>query len=294
MKKRVFWLVILLLLGYIVLKKIPDDASNSGGHMGTSIEKSEVEHQSIQITKDQIYQGDLILVNKENPVQEAGIKNDVIRLSKNEELVQGYSLLDHRIEVSESVAKVFLEMVEAAQRDNVSHFILNSAFRGREEQEKLYEEMGPEYANPSGYSEHNVGSALDIGSTQMKMEHAPEGKWLEDNSWKYGFILRYPKDKIDITGTAYEPWHFRYVGLPHSAIMKQNNFSLEEYLDYLKDKGSISATNDGKIYEINYYPADQEMTIKVPITSNYEISGDNMGGVIVTSYVNKEKKERNL
>ncbi|MGF9908849.1 M15 family metallopeptidase [Brevibacillus porteri] len=291
MKKRVFWLVILLLLGYIVFKKIPDDASNSGGHMGTSIERAEVEHQSIQITKDQIYQGDLILVNKENPVHEAGIKNDVIRLSQNEELVQGYRLLDHRIEVSESVAKVFLEMVEAAQRDNVSHFILNSGYRGMAEQEKLYEEMGPEYAMPSGYSEHNVGSALDIGSTQMKMEHAPEGKWLEDNSWKYGFILRYPKDKIAITGTAYEPWHFRYVGLPHSAIMKENNFSLEEYLDYLKDKRSISVTNDGKIYEINYYPADQEMTIKVPITSNYEISGDNMGGVIVTSYVDKDQEE---
>jgi zinc D-Ala-D-Ala carboxypeptidase len=291
MKKRVFWLVILLLFGYIVFQKIADGPHDVGGHMETLREATGMEYQSLQIAKDQIYQGDLLLVNKDYPVHEAGVKSDVVRLSEHEELLQGYTLLDHRIEVSERVAKVFLEMVEAAQQDNVSHFILNSGYRGMEEQEKLYEEMGPAYAMPSGYSEHNVGSALDIGSTQMKMEHAPEGKWLEDHSWKYGFILRYPKDKVAITGTVFEPWHFRYVGLPHSAIMKQNNFSLEEYLDYLKDKRSISVTNDGKIYEINYYPVDQEMTIKVPISSNYEISGDNMGGVIVTSYVNEEKKE---
>lgn len=290
MKKRVFWLVMLLLFGYIVIQKIADGPPNVGGHTETLGEDTEVEHQSIQITKDQIYQGDLLLVNKEYPVHEAGVKNDVVRLSEHEELLQGYTLLDHRLEVSERVAKVFLEMVKAAQQDNVSHFILNSGYRGKEEQEKLYEEMGPAIAMPSGYSEHNVGSALDIGSTQMKMEHAPEGKWLEDHSWKYGFILRYPKDKVAITGTEFEPWHFRYVGLPHSAIMKQNNFSLEEYLDYLKDERRISVTNDGKIYEINYYPVDQEMTLKVPIDRNYEISGDNIGGVIVTSYVNKERR----
>ncbi|MED1914564.1 D-alanyl-D-alanine carboxypeptidase family protein [Brevibacillus sp. DP1.3A] len=291
MKKRVFWLVMLLLFGYIVIQKIADGPPTIGGHTEALGEATEVEHQSIQITKDQIYQGDLLLVNKEYPVHEAGVKNDVVRLSENEELLQGYRLLDHRIEVSESVAKEFLEMIKAAQQDNVSHFILNSGYRGKEEQDQLYAEMGPAYAMPSGYSEHNVGSALDIGSTQMKMERAPEGKWLKDYSWKYGFILRYPKDKVAITGTEFEPWHFRYVGLPHSAIMKQNNFSLEEYLDYLKDERRISVTNDGKIYEINYYPVDQEMTLKVPIASNYEISGDNMGGVIVTSYVNKEKKE---
>ncbi|MFS0919829.1 D-alanyl-D-alanine carboxypeptidase family protein [Brevibacillus sp. 179-C 1.1 NHS] len=286
MKKRVFWLVILLLFGYLVFQKIADRERPYGA---TKVDYQTIE---IEIARDQIYQGDLLLVNKENPVHEAGVKNDVVRLSQNEELVKGYRLLDPTIAVSESVAKVFLEMVDAAQQDNVSHFILNSGYRDMEEQEQLYEEMGPEYAMPGGYSEHNVGSALDIGSTMMKMEHAPEGKWLEDNSWKYGFILRYPKDKAAITGTAYEPWHFRYVGLPHSAIMKNHNFSLEEYLNYLKEQRHLSVPVDGKTYEITYYAVEQDMTIEVPINSSYMISGDNMGGVIVTtSHFDKEEKE---
>ena len=53
------------------------------------------------------------------------------------------------------------------------------------------------------------------------MEKAPEGKWVAENVWKHGFVLRYPKNKSHITGIQYEPWHIRYVGLPHSAIMQK-------------------------------------------------------------------------
>ena len=57
-----------------------------------------------------------------------------------------------------------------------------------------------------------------------------------ENSHKYGFVLRYPKDKESITGIEYEPWHFRYVGKEHAKVMKENNFCLEEYVEYLKSK----------------------------------------------------------
>lgn len=142
--------------------------------------------------------------------------------------------------------------------------------------------MGSDYALPAGYSEHNVGLSLDVGSTQTKMAHAPEGKWIEENAWKYGFILRYPKDKTDITGIQYEPWHIRYVGLPHSAIMKEKNLVLEEYLEYVKEEKQISAEIDGETYNITYYPISQTGTINVPEDQHYEISGNNMDGVIVT------------
>ncbi len=78
------------------------------------------------------------------------------------------------------------------------------------------------------------------------MERAPEGKWIEENAWKYGFILRYPEDKTELTGIQYEPWHIRYVGLPHSAIMKEKNFVLEEYMDYLKEEKTISVSVNGE------------------------------------------------
>lgn len=100
------------------------------------------------------------------------------------------------------------------------------------------------------------------------------------NYWEYGFILRYPKDKTEITGTIYEPWHYRYVGLPHSAIIKKNNLSLEEYLAYLREQKQVAVPIDGETCEIYYYPISAETTIDVPIDKNYQISGNNMGELL--------------
>lgn len=73
--------------------------------------------------------------------------------------------------------------------------MINSGYRDNKEQGQLYKDMGADYALPAGYSEHNLGLALDIGSTQPDMNQAPEGKWLTKNAWTYGFILLYPKEK---------------------------------------------------------------------------------------------------
>lgn len=86
-----------------------------------------------------------------------------------------------------------------------------------------------------GTSEHQIGLALDIVSSsytdldegQMKTE---DQKWLIENSWKYGFILRYPLDKSDITGVIFEPWHYRYVGQKAAKEITEQNLTLEEYL----------------------------------------------------------------
>ena len=143
-----------------------------------------------------------------------------------------------------------MNVVDAAGKDGVQHFLMNSGYRDFKEQSKLYKDMGSDYALPAGYSEHNLGLSLDVGSTQKKMEKAPEGKWIEENVWKHGFVLRYPKNKSNITGIQYEPWHIRYVGLPHSAIMQK--LTLEEYLEFLKEK-KISTEVEGKKYTVSYY-----------------------------------------
>ncbi|MBO1578171.1 VanY-A/VanY-F/VanY-M family D-Ala-D-Ala carboxypeptidase [Bacillus sp. XF8] len=242
--------------------------------------------QKIEITEEQIYQGNLLLVNSEYAVQQAGIKSDIINLFTHKELTTGYQLLNSEIKLSEEIAEKFSETIAAAEEDGVSNFLISSGYRDLDEQSRLYEEMDSDYALPAGHSEHNLGLSLDVGSTQMKMDKAPEGKWIEENSWKYGFILRYPLDKTDVTGIQYEPWHIRYVGLPHSAIMQEMNLALEEYLDYLKEEKSNSVSVDGKKYTISYYPISQNETIEVEVPANeqYEISGDNIDGVIVTTF----------
>ncbi|MEB9437731.1 M15 family metallopeptidase [Bacillus cereus] len=235
-----------------------------------------------EITKEQIYKGDLLLVNRDYPVKKDSIRSDIINVNHNSELVRGYVIFDRNLRLSKYVVKKFLNVVDAAGKDGVQHFLMSSGYRDFKEQSKLYKEMGSDYALPAGYSEHNLGLSLDVGSTQKKMEKAPEGKWIEENVWKHGFVLRYPKNKSNITGIQYEPWHIRYVGLPHSAIMQKKNFTLEEYLDFLKEEKEISTEVEGKKYTVSYYKVSENMKVNVPASKQYEISGNNMDGVIVT------------
>lgn len=87
-----------------------------------------------------------------------------------------------------------------------------------------------------GYSEHQTGLAVDVGAAngvcelQTCFESTQEGQWVKDNAHEYGFIIRYPYGKEDITGYSYEPWHLRYVGVDVATYIYENNLTLEEYL----------------------------------------------------------------
>ena len=115
-----------------------------------------------------------------------------------------------------------------------------STFRTRETQQYLYDHTAnkADTAIP-GHSEHECGLAVDVidsGSLGWgdplidAQEDMPAQKWLMEHCWEYGFILRYPKDKEEITGIIYEPWHYRYVGREHAEIIMKNGLCLEEYL----------------------------------------------------------------
>jgi len=287
MKKRVLGLAIVLLLGCGAVRHLPEyadekrpESSASGQHLQQPTNTKNV--LSIKVTEHQIFEGPLLLVNKEHPVPPGIHASAAVKLDQHRELVKGFGLSDRSIRMFPDLARQFSIMVAAAEDEGVRHFLINSGYRDEKEQAQLYRQMGPEYAMPPGYSEHNLGLSLDIGSTQAEMNRSDEGKWLKDNAWKYGFILRYPPDKTAITGIRYEPWHFRYVGLPHSAIMQEKQFVLEQYLDYLKERQTITAVFNRQTYEISYYPVSGETTVQVPAGSRYEISGNNVDGIIVT------------
>lgn len=283
LKKWVFGFVLVGLLAYGLFQQKQD--AGQGAHI---VEDSEVVTTSsndvyeITITKDQVYQGDLVLVNANNPIQSERTDSEIIHLLDNQQLVKGFVVLDRTIRLPKDVLEKFTTMVEAAAQDGVNNFIISSGYRDYDEQKRLYKENGKDYALPAGYSEHNLGLSLDIGSTLMSMSEAPEGAWLQKNAPKHGFILRYPKHKTDITGIQYEPWHFRYVGLPHSQIMQDKDWTLEEYLDHLKEKKSIQASVNGTKYKIMYESVSSKKSIEIPKNHHYELSGNNMDGVIVT------------
>lgn len=89
------------------------------------------------------------------------------------------------------------------------------------------------YSAPAGASEHQLGLAIDVNELEETFGNTAEGKWLAENCYKFGFILRYPKDKTDITGYDYEPWHFRFVGRYHATKMHELGMCHEEYIEYL-------------------------------------------------------------
>ncbi|PEL79710.1 D-Ala-D-Ala carboxypeptidase VanY [Bacillus wiedmannii] len=289
MKKWGFLLLCLLCLGFTFINKelffqdkieIQKYDQNYKDNIGASLNI-----QKKGIAKEQIYQGNLLVINSTYPIRQESVKSDIVKLSNHNELISGYEVLNRDIYLSKGIAQKFSEMVNDAVKEGVSQFCINSGYRDFDEQSVLYQEMGADYALPAGYSEHNSGLSLDVGSKLTKMDRAPEGKWVEKNAWKYGFILRYPPDKTDVTGIQYEPWHIRYVGLPHSTIIQEMDLVLEEYLDYLKEEESVSVSIDGQKYKISYYPISQNETIdvEIPVDAQYEISGDNIGGVIVTT-----------
>ena len=86
-----------------------------------------------------------------------------------------------------------------------------------------------------GSSEHHMGLAVDINEVEEKFENTNAFKWLQENAADYGFIMRYPKDKQNITKIIYEPWHYRYVGVEHAKNMNQLDMCLEEYIEYIKN-----------------------------------------------------------
>lgn len=178
-------------------------------------------------------------------------------------------------------------MFEKAKHEGIDNLLLSSGFRGYEEQKLTYTKSKDKtFVQPPNHSEHQTGLAADIyamGVSESRMADSKEGKWLAENAWQFGFILRYPDGKQDITGIGYEPWHFRYIGKPHSWYCFENKMCFEEYIQFLKESGGYSASVGGKTYAV-LYMLPQNGIISVPDNSNYSVSSDNTGGYIITAW----------
>lgn len=158
---------------------------------------------------------------------------------------------------------------------------VSSDFRTADEQAALYEE-DPLTATLPGASEHQSGLALDVYVARFSGDgfiKSPIGRFVNRNSWKYGFIIRYPSYGEDITGIRFEPWHIRYVGHPHSDIIYNNHLTLEEYVESL-ELGKWYETEDYYICRMAI-PYEDEFIFPSDFTSCV-ISPDNTGSSIIT------------
>ncbi len=183
----------------------------------------------------------LILVNSNN-----GLKKEYFDNLELEVLHDEYKL-DSRI------ISITNQMLYAAKNDGFE-LLLFSGYRDIFRQIKILSEQINKYLDDGydickarnlslstiaipGFSEHHTGLAIDIFSKDNELyddkdfEKTDDFIWLKNNSYKYGYILRYQKDKTDITNIAFEPWHFRYVGIEAATIIYNENLCLEEFIE---------------------------------------------------------------
>ena len=172
-----------------------------------------------------------------------------------------------------------------------------AGYRTRADQEALYENAvntkgrahAEAYLALPGCSEHHTGLAVDLDTYDVEagtsggFDGEGDYAWAVEHAWEYGFIQRYPPRKSGITGINYESWHFRYVGLPHAWLMREEDLCLEEYVEYLRgfpfDQGPLTVNCLGRSWRIYYA---QGPAVPVPAEGAYEISGNNVDGYIVT------------
>lgn len=155
---------------------------------------------------------------------------------------------DERTMLRSAAAKAIEKLFAAAEKDDC-HLAGVSGYRSYARQFKIFTNniatQGKahtlQYSAVPGTSEHQTGLSMDVSTKSLdyklseEFADSAEGKWLADNAYKYGFVIRYPKDKAKITGYAYEPWHIRYVGRGLSYYLYNNNLTLDEYYHYTPD-----------------------------------------------------------
>jgi len=170
-----------------------------------------------------------MLVNKHHVLSEDFVPNDLVKIDGD------YASDD--MECSHIALNAYKEMSDAAKKDGYE-IVINSAYRSYQEQVELNDyylkQYGQDYADKyvakPGYSEHQTGLAFDIGSRKVNVfANSKEYTWMQDNAYKYGFILRFTKKDENITGFRSEPWHYRYVGKKIAQYIHENNVTLEEY-----------------------------------------------------------------
>ena len=202
-----------------------------------------------------LYYDKLAIANYKNTLSADFVPDDLIRIPDNY-TAEGYSGIYISAETFEAYKAMYMDMY----REIRGRMHIISAYRSYAKQSELYNKavqgwiaqgktstearsLALETTQTPGNSEHQLGCTIDVSNDNRTDHHyadTPEGKWLAENCYKYGFVIRYPADKEDITRIKNEPWHIRYVGIHHAAYMYVNNLCVEQYVE-LQEQGQEAA-----------------------------------------------------
>lgn len=248
--------------------------------------------------------GYLFLVNQDYPLHNEYEDQNLVTI-KSPHLQPLYN----NMRLSEEAFIHLQEMSEDYYKDNNSSMILVSTYRDYNHQERIFKNRiatnkqnlglsdegaynkAAEIIAIPGTSEHQSGLAIDFTNANLMNQgrtlvndfsQEKEGKWLLEKGKDYGFILRYPKGKTEVTKIVFEPWHYRYVGYPHSQVIYENAWTLEEYLEYLEENSKYE-TED---YSIFYLDAEKIFAYEIYYSDDIKIENDNKGGWVLSRTTN--------
>ena len=274
------------------------------------------DQKAVHSNRQEIMYNGMLLVNawhsRPADYSDTGIVS-VSRAYKGDDKIQAK---DNNVTLHTNALAALHEALQAAKAEGMEHYLVEEGYRTVERQQEYYnkkrEKLSSKYSgdaldeatrkevNYPGTSEYNSGLAFelrlydrndpDVGSP--KYSTTPEGKWMNENCWKYGLVFRFPQnewpletstDKSFKTGVSVHLNLYRYVGKGNAAIMHYMDFTMEEYIEYLEEHPHIALYVDDHLqYEVyrQIVGDDEEFDIQLNSTSNWESSLDNMGGII--------------
>ena len=247
-----------------------------------------------ELEESAIHRGELILVGGNTPYH---LPDELLLSSVTEGKNGSYYIRSTDLLLAPAALEALNALLEEFLANGGSKTInLVAAWRSEDTQQHLFDQSAARYGSDHasqyvalpGYSEHHTGLAMDISlyfpdGTSADFTGEEEYAWITENAPRFGLILRYPQGKESATGIAYEPWHFRYVGIPHALAMTSLGMCLEEYIAYLRsfpyDGAHLFLEQGRERYEIWF---EQGSDAHLPIEGVYTVSGNNVDGLIVT------------
>ena len=210
-------------------------------------EATEEATELVILLADEEDEGLPILVNKDHPLPDDYEPDELVNMRDycDASIV---SIKGSEIQGARVAVDALLAMLTQAQAEGIDSWQVSAGYRSVAYQQELYDEKVYEYRQQGmsgsqarsaagklvalpGCSEHHTGLAFDITVPGKSFGGTKQAKWIEEHCWEWGFILRYPADKTDITGITNEPWHFRYVGIEAATEMHETGECLEEYIE---------------------------------------------------------------
>ncbi len=276
--------------------------------------EAEIKFDVVEKTAADVAVGDVILVNYQYHYVFPETEDHLVNIYKNK--TSDYAVAYNDYLLDGDVLDVFSRLIaDHKEATGDTSILVNSTYRSLEDQKSIYdsyvqsngEEYAKQYVADPGSSEHHTGKALDLtiryaDGTYVQMKNYEHLDTFVSLCIMNGFVQRYPENKYVFTHINTEPWHYRYVGLPHSYMMFKKNMCLEEYVElvreYSADGEMLLLSADGEVstcdkkslpesgYVVYYVPMGEDDTVEVPVpadAADYNISGDNCGGFIVSA-----------